>query len=144
MLGAVEQSSASSRAVFFLIEEISKWKEVAHSFNFLSRLRKFFAYEIHIRAEWFDGAKKVVVDVFRDPEGEVLDISKNLFNSNSSLPQFDTFNVFSWNHSLFPEDKSCTRMCFLDWKEIIQKWLWNLKTGGRSTLEDGMPLESST
>lgn len=90
-----EQSSDSSRAVFFLIEEIKNWKEVAHSLNFLPRLRKFFSYKIHIRAEYSDGERKVVLDVFPDPEGEVPDISKIFFKPNSFSHNLIPFNVFS-------------------------------------------------
>jgi len=91
LVSAIEASAISARCVLFPVEHIRNWKAVSDTFHFLAGLRKFFAYKIHIRAVVENDARRVIVDVYRDPKGSSPDVSKNLLKSGKHYPPLSSF-----------------------------------------------------
>lgn len=91
MVEAVKESAVSSQCVLFPVNEIRNWKKCSEYFEFMAGLRKYFAYKIHIRAEYVCGQRNVLVDVYRKPGSKVPDLTKNLQKSGIGFATFESF-----------------------------------------------------
>lgn len=87
---AIEASSESNRCVLFPVEDVRNWKKVSETFTLLTDFRKYFAYKIHIKALQESNERKVVVDVYLKPDGDVPDISTSLLKPGKQYPVFES------------------------------------------------------
>lgn len=114
---AINDSAGTNEAMVSPACLIHNWKTAMNVFKPLVGIKKYFEYQIQIRAEQRGQRHILLVDMYRSPYTNFPDQTEQLLKPRHTIPIFDSFDFVDPPKLTFPRRTSLYKDVFLTLKK---------------------------